>query len=71
MKPTELWPSKTLTLMEQASRDPLGGIGKPEILKHLGRSYMLRRIFQEHRLVYRVAGKTIQFLSARFHYDKK
>lgn len=62
---------KALTLIEQASRDPFSGIGKPELLKHLGTGYMSRRISQEHRLVYRVVGKTIQFLSARFHYDKK
>jgi len=58
---------KTLTLIAQASRDPPGGIGKPEVLKHLGSGYLSRRIPQEHRLVYRVVGKTIQFLSARFH----
>lgn len=57
--------------MELASRDPLGGIGKPELLKHLGSGYMSRRISQAHRLVYRVVGQTIQFLSARFHYDQQ
>lgn len=62
---------KTLALIDQASRDPHGGTGKPELLKHMGSGYMSRRITQEHRLVYRVVGKTIQFLSARFHYDKK
>ena len=62
---------KVLTLIELASRDPLGGIGKPELLKHLGSGYMSRRISQEHRLVYRVVGQTIQFLSARFHYDQQ
>lgn len=62
---------KVLTLVEQASRDPFGGLGKPELLKHLGSGYMSRRISQEHRLVYHVAGRTLQFLSARFHYDKK
>lgn len=62
---------KTLTLIEQTSRDPFGGIGKPELLKHLGSGYASRRLSQEHRLVYRVVGETIQFISARFHYDKK
>lgn len=62
---------KVLTLIELASRDPLGGIGKPELLKHLGSGYMSRRISREHRLVYRVVGETIQFLSARFHYDQR
>lgn len=58
---------KTLTLIAQASRDPPGGIDKPEALRHLGSGYLSQRIPQEHRLVYRVVGKTIQFLSARFH----
>ena len=62
---------KTLALIEQTSRDPLGGTGKPELLKHLGSGYISRRISQEHRLVYRVVGQSVQFLSARFHYDQK
>lgn len=61
---------KALALIEQASRDPLSGLGKPELLKHLGSGYMSRRISQEHRLVYRIVNQSIQFLSARFHYDK-
>ena len=62
---------KTLALMEQTCRDPFAGLGKPEMLKHLGSGYMSRRISQEHRLVYRVVGPVVQFLSAQFHYDKK
>lgn len=62
---------KILTLIEQTSRDPFVGIGKPELLKHLGSGYMSRRINQEHRLVYRMIGQSVQFISARFHYDKK
>ena len=58
---------KVFILLKQVSRDPLGGIGKPELLRHLGSGHMSRRISQEHRLVYRVVGKTTQFLSARFH----
>ena len=61
---------KILSLLDLTTRDPLGGIGKPELLKHLGSGYMSRRITQEHRLVYRVVGQRVQFLSARFHYDK-
>ncbi|MBI4494535.1 MAG: type II toxin-antitoxin system YoeB family toxin [Chloroflexi bacterium] len=29
-----------------------------------------RRITQEHRLVYRVAGRQIHFLQARYHYEE-
>jgi toxin YoeB len=58
-------------LLEKANCEPPGGIGKPEILKHLGSGYLSRYISQEHRLTYCVVGKSVQFLAARFHYDKK
>ena len=55
-------------LIEAIMRDTFGGIGKPEPLKYLAAGTWSRRITQEHRLVYLVSGKRIDFLQARYHY---
>jgi toxin YoeB len=55
-------------LIEAVLRDPFQGIGKPEPLKYLLAGCWSRRITQEHRLVYRVAGTRIDFLQAKYHY---
>jgi toxin YoeB len=49
-------------------RDPHSGIGKPERLRAIGADLWSRRITQEHRLVYRVTGESVDFLQARYHY---
>lgn len=61
---------RILKIMEAVLRDPFGGIGKPERLKHLDPDTWSRRITQEHRLVYHVADDRITFLQARYHYDR-
>lgn len=61
---------RILKIMEAVLRDPFGGIGKPEQLKHLDPDTWSRRITQEHRLVYHVADDRITFLQARYHYDR-
>jgi toxin YoeB len=55
-------------LIDDVLRDPFHGIGKPEPLKYILAGCWSRRITQEHRLVYRVSGKRIDFLQARYHY---
>jgi toxin YoeB len=55
-------------LMEAVLRDPFTGIGKPEPLKYVLAGCGSRRITQEHRLVYRVSERKIDFLQARYHY---
>ncbi len=55
-------------LVEPIIRDPFGGIGKPEPLKHLASGIWSRRVTQEHRLVYLVSDDRIDFLQARYHY---
>ena len=60
--------SRILGLIEDARRDPFGGKGKPEPLKHLGPDVWSRRITQEARLVYRVTDTHIDILQARYHY---
>ncbi len=59
---------RILELVESIRRDPFTGIGKPELLRHLGSGVWSRRITQEHRLVYRVKDDRILFAQARYHY---
>ena len=62
---------KLQKLIKEISRNPFGGIGKPEPLKDNLRGYFSRRITQEHRLVYKVQNDQLIIISCRFHYDKK
>jgi toxin YoeB len=46
----------------------LHGIGKPEPLKYQPAGVRSRRITREHGLVYKVTGKRVDFLQAKYHY---
>ncbi len=59
---------KILKLVEAIRRDPFGGPGKPEPLRHLGPGVWSRRLTQEHRLVYAVREDRILFAQARYQY---
>jgi len=59
---------RILSLVEAILADPFQGIGKPEPLKYQLAGVWWRRITQEHRLVYKVSGKRVDFLQARYHY---
>lgn len=59
---------RAFELIESILRDPFTGIGKPEPLKYVLAGCWSRRITQEHRLVYRVSERRIDFLQARYHY---
>ena len=59
---------RVLELAEAVPREPFVGIGKPEPLKYVLAGCWSRRITQEHRLVYRVSQRRIDFLQARYHY---
>jgi toxin YoeB len=59
---------RVLDLVEAVLRYPFQGPGKPEPLRYLLVGCWSRRITQEHRLVYRVSDKRIDFLQARYHY---
>jgi toxin YoeB len=59
---------RALELVESVLHDPFTGIGKPEPLKYVLAGCWSRRITQEHRLVYRVSERRIDFLQARYHY---
>lgn len=55
-------------LLKDITRDPHAGIGKPEPLRHALKGYWSRRIDSEHRLVYKVADRSILIAQLRFHY---
>jgi toxin YoeB len=57
-----------LDLVEAVMRDPFEGPGKPEALRYVLAGCWSRRITQEHRLVYRVTDRAVDFLQARYHY---
>jgi toxin YoeB len=55
-------------MIEEAARDPGGGIGKPERLSHNLSGYWSRRITDEHRLVYQLRDHELIIVQARYHY---
>lgn len=55
-------------LIREVQRDPYGGIGKPEPLKHALSGFWFRRINDEHRMVYRVQDDTLWIAQLRYHY---
>ena len=59
---------RILKLIDEITRDPFRGIGKPEPLKFGLAGCWSRRIDQIHRLVYKVEGKAVIVLSCRYHY---
>lgn len=59
---------RLVRLISEVLRDPFGGIGKPEPLKHSMPGAWSRRITDEHRLVYLVTDDEIVVLQARYHY---
>jgi len=55
-------------LIEDVTRNRNTGIGKPEPLKHGFQGYWSRRITDEHRLIYKVAGDEVRTAACRYHY---
>lgn len=55
-------------LIKEVQRDPFVGAGKPEPLRHALAGFWSRRITDEHRLVYRVEGGSLEIAQMRFHY---
>ena len=60
------------TLIKGTAHTPFAGIGKPEPLKGDLSGWWSRRITDEHRMVYRVAGKgdaqQLELSQLRYHY---
>lgn len=59
---------RALDLIEAVMRAPFTGVGKPEPLKFVLAGAWSRRLTEEHRIVYLVAGDRVDFLQARYHY---
>lgn len=64
---------KINTLIEDISRNPFSGVGKPEPLRGELSGFWSRRVTIKHRLVYRVAGKPgadqrLEIAKCRLHY---
>ncbi|MCH2395538.1 MULTISPECIES: Txe/YoeB family addiction module toxin [Oceanibaculum] len=59
-------------LLADIRQTPFSGIGKPEPLRGNLQGWWSRRITQEHRLIYRIAGsgsdQRIEVLACRYHY---
>ncbi len=59
---------RAFALIEAGLRDPFGGIGKPGPLKYGLAGAWSRRLTGEHRIVYLVSSRRVDFLQARYHY---
>jgi toxin YoeB len=59
---------KISNLIEETSRTPFEGTGKPEPLRHKLHGYWSRRISEQHRLIYSVKEYEIQIVSCKYHY---
>ena len=55
-------------LIKDIARNGNDGIGKPEPLKFELSGFWSRRITEEHRLIYRIMGVTIEIAGCRYHY---
>ncbi len=59
---------RIITLIEESIRDPFGGIGNPEPLKHELQGFYSRRIDKAHRLVYSFTEEELLIVACRYHY---
>jgi toxin YoeB len=55
-------------LIQEITRTPHVGTGKPEPLKHALSGYWSRRIDDAHRIVYRATDDALMVAQLRFHY---
>lgn len=55
-------------LIAEVTRKPFSGVGKPEPLKHALSGYWSRRINDEHRMVYRIDGRSLLIAQLRYQY---
>jgi toxin YoeB len=55
-------------LVRDILRDPHGGIGKPEPLRHALSGWWSRRIDDTHRIVYRIEDGRLLIAQLRYHY---
>ncbi|MBW8878153.1 MAG: Txe/YoeB family addiction module toxin [Acidobacteria bacterium] len=55
-------------LIQKIQREPFGGVGKPEPLKHAFTGYWSRRINDEHRIIYKIRDDSVLIAQLRYHY---
>jgi len=55
-------------LIQEITRTPFAGTGKPEPLRHALAGYWSRRIDDEHRLVYKIDGDAVLIAQVRYQY---
>ena len=55
-------------LVQEVTREPFYGVGKPEPLRHALAGFWSRRMTDEHRMVYRVEGDHLLIAQLRYHY---
>lgn len=55
-------------LINECTRHPFEGTGKPEALKGDLAGHWSRRIDREHRLVYRATAISLEIVACRYHY---
>jgi toxin YoeB len=55
-------------LIQDITRSPFDGIGKPEALRHNLAGFWSRRISEEHRLVYAIENGCLLIAQCRYHY---
>jgi toxin YoeB len=55
-------------LIKNIDRNGNEGIGKPEPLKYGFQGYWSRRITDEQRLVYKLAGDQVRIADCRYHF---
>lgn len=62
---------RLLSLVEEISRAPFSGTGKPERLKYQDAQVWSRRLTEKDRIVYIVSEDRIEFLQGRYHYEDR
>lgn len=60
---------RIINLIQETSRTPFSGRGKPEPLRHELSGFWSRRIDDANRLVYAVTDDEIRIIACRFHYS--
>jgi toxin YoeB len=60
--------ARLVRLISETAKEPFGGIGKPEPLKHQLKGYWSRRITDEHRLIYKVTEDAVIIAGCKYHY---
>ncbi|MCW1886630.1 Txe/YoeB family addiction module toxin [Luteolibacter flavescens] len=56
-------------LIEDTTRNPFEGLGKPEPLRYQLAGFWSRRITAEHRFVYAVEDGDLLIAQLRYHYE--